>query len=75
MKCGAASIITGGKETLLPSKSPVSAASSHGTARLVSALWRVWGLGVTKETQRFWDEFCVKGRHCDEILFDLGHLN
>jgi len=34
------------RETLLPLRSPGSASSSYGTARLVAALRRVWGEGV-----------------------------
>jgi len=70
------------KETLLPSKSPGSAASSYGPARLVASYsileckWGWWGGGgVTGENRRFWVEFCVKGRHFDEILFHVGRLN
>jgi hypothetical protein len=31
-------------------------------------------MGGTGENRRFWVEFCVKGQHCNEILFHLGHL-
>lgn len=29
---------------------------------------------VTGKEWRVWDEFCVKGQHCDKLLFGRGRL-
>ena len=63
------------RETLLPSKSPVSAASSYGTARLVASYSIVECMGGTGERWRFWADFCVKGQHFDQFFFYLGLMN
>jgi hypothetical protein len=56
------------RETLLPSKSPGSSSTSHGTTRLVASYSIVEcieefcrGGGITGEKQRVWDEFSVRG--------------